>query len=117
MPDVNYNSGIRSFHLVDNYPTQLNKTISNSLYIAYSSKSQEYHQTARIQVTANTLLTMRLSIFNTTLMMMKRMLMRIWLFTRNTLFFVSAVLRFMYLALEFVVLFIKFLFTQKHWSN
>jgi len=121
MPDINHCRGTRSFRLVDDYPTPLNKTLSNSLYIAYSADLktpliEEPRQAADVQQ-EDTLLTMRVSILNTTLMMMKRMLLRIWAFTKNTLFFIWAVFRFMYSALEFMVLFIKFLFTQKHWSN
>ena len=120
-PDINQNRGTSSFRFVDDHSDRLKKTISNSLYIAYSSKLQTPLNDAPRQATNgkqdDALLTMRVSIFNTTLMMMKRILLRIWSFTQNTLFFIWAVFKFMYSALEFIVLFIKFLFTQKHWSN
>lgn len=121
MPDINHCRGTRSFRMVDNYPNPLNKTLSDSLYIAYSADlrtplNEEPRQAANSKQ-EDTLLTMRVSILNTTLMTMKRILLRIWSFTKNTLFFMWAVFRFMYSALEFMVLFIKFLFTQKHWTN
>jgi hypothetical protein len=121
MPDINHCRGTRSFRLVDDYPKQLNKTLSNSLYIAYSSDSNTHLNEPPRQATngkqEDALLTMRVSILNTTLMTMKRMLLRIWSFTKNTLFFIWAVFKFMYAALEFMALFTKFLFTQKHWTN
>jgi hypothetical protein len=121
MPMINHNIGARSLRLVDDYPTQLNKTISDGLYdsINYSPGLYVQHRQEPQQDVKkdDALLTMRTSLFNTALMMMKRILLRIWQFTKSTVFFVWAVFRFMYSALEFMVLFIKFLFTQKHWSN
>ncbi|WCT11892.1 hypothetical protein [Mucilaginibacter jinjuensis] len=121
MPLINHNRGPRSLRLVDNYPNQLNKTISDNIYdsINYPRALQvQYRQELQQDVKKDdALLTMRTSIFNTTLMMMKRILLRIWSFTKSTVFFIWAVFRFMYSALEFMVLFVKFLFTQKHWSN
>jgi hypothetical protein len=121
MPDTNRNGGTHSFRLVDDYPNQLNKTISDNLYIAYSSDENTALNDAPMHTTdskqEDALLTMRVSIFSSTLMMMKRILLRIWYFTKNTLFFIWAVSKFMYSALEFMVLFVKFLFTQKHWTN
>lgn len=119
MPMISDNKGSRSLRLVDNYPNQLNKTIANSIYdsINYSPGLYVQHRQEPQQMKADALLTMRTSIFNTALIIMKRILLRIWAFTKSTVFFVWAVFRFMYSALEFMVLFIKFLFTQKHWSN
>jgi hypothetical protein len=121
MPMINHNKGSRSLRFVDDYPNQLNKTIADSIYdnLNYSRGLYiEHRQESQQNVKKDdALLTMRTSIFSTALLMMKRILLRTWSLTKSTVFFVWAIFRFMYSALEFMVLFIKFLFTQKHWTN
>jgi len=121
MPMINHNVGTRSLRLVDDHRTQLNKTIADNIYdsVNYSQELYiQYRQEPQQDIKKDdALMTMRTSIFNTALIMMKRILLRIWSFTKNTVFFVWAAFRFIYSALGFMVLFIKFLFTQKHWSN
>jgi hypothetical protein len=121
VPMINHNIGARSLQLVDDRHNQLNKTIADSIYnnVNYSAGLYvDHRQEPQQDIKGNdALLTMRTSVFNTALMVMKRILLRIWSLTKNSIYFLWAVLKFMYSALEFIVLFIKFLFTQKHWSN
>ncbi|NCD68733.1 hypothetical protein [Mucilaginibacter agri] len=106
----------RSFRLVDNYPNQLNKTDLHYQPYAYINNGKKDGVENNDSATSVYSI-MRLSLLTTTFRMMKRVLLRIWDLTKSTLYFVFAVLKFMWSALEFIALFIKFFFTQKHWTN